>query len=43
MGSRFEAVDARFEKIEGRLDTLDGSMGEIKAMLLSLGATASPN
>ncbi|MET8006498.1 hypothetical protein [Nonomuraea glycinis] len=37
---RFEQIDQRFEQVDQRFTQVDGQLGEIKSMLLSLGATA---
>jgi len=40
MNQRFEHMDQRFEQVDQRFTQVDGQLGEIKSMLLSLGATA---
>lgn len=40
VNQRFEQVDQRFEQVDQRFAQMDGQLGEIKSMLLSLGATA---
>jgi septal ring factor EnvC (AmiA/AmiB activator) len=37
---RFAQMDQRFEQVDQRFAQMDGQLGEIKSMLLSLGATA---
>jgi hypothetical protein len=40
MDQRFEQVDQRFAQMDQRFERMDDQLGEIKSMLLSLGATA---